>query len=308
MQTGISILNPRVVADLGELRSQFLDAAPYRHVVIDDFLEADFAALLAEAFPAFEQGNSMGDDGRPGGKSTLEDIRSLGPAYRRLDDAISSPEFLRTLSRLTGIENLIHDPWYLGGGTHESRNGTSLDPHIDANFHPVERWHRRLNVVLYLNPEWEDSWGGNFELFQDPMSTSKADRLVVPLYNRCAIFETSEHSWHGFNQICLPQENQHVTRRSIALFFYTTERPAAETVGRHTVHYVKRELPEHFAAGYVLSAHDVACVHEAVAQRDAQIRQLHDENAALRSAQDAGVGGALLYWAKRAFLRLRLRR
>lgn len=307
MQTDISILNPRVLADISKLSAQFVCAPPYPHLVIDNFLDSDFAALLADDFPSFDRGNSIGDNGVPGGKSTLENIRSLGTAYRRLDKAISSPEFLRTLSKLTGIEDLIYDPWYLGGGTHESRNGTSLDPHIDANYHPVEPWHRRLNVVLYLNRHWDDEWGGCFELFHDPQSLSTADRLVTPTFNRCAIFETSERSWHGFSQIRLPPAKAHLTRRSIALFFYTLERPAVETVDRHTVHYVKRPLPVHFTSGHVLSPSDVACIHDAISQRDAHIRQLYDQNAALRNAQDSGTGGALLYWAKRAYLRLRLR-
>ncbi|MCM2994363.1 MULTISPECIES: hypothetical protein [unclassified Stenotrophomonas] len=138
MQTGTSILNPRVVANAGKLQSEFRCVVPFPHLVIDDFLDLDFAELLSEQFPPFDCGNSMADDGTPGGKSTVEAVRSLGTTYRRLDYCIRSPEFLLLLSRLTGIDGLIYDPWYLGGGTHESRDGTSLDPHIDANFHPVE--------------------------------------------------------------------------------------------------------------------------------------------------------------------------
>lgn len=305
MQTGTSILNPSVVANADKLQSEFRCGVPFPHLVIDDFLDLDFAELLSEQFPPFDCGNSMGDDGTPGGKSTVEAVRSLGTAYRRLDDCIRSPEFLLLLSRLTGIDGLIYDPWYLGGGTHESRDGTSLDPHIDANFHPVEPWHRRLNVVFYLNPSWEAEWGGSFELFRDPWTTSNAERQVPPTFNRCAIFATSEHSWHGFSQVRLPAAHAQRTRRSIALFFYTEVRPAAETVERHTVHYVKRQLPDDFTTGYVLSAHDVAWAKDVIAQRDAHIRQLYSENAALRNAQDSGLGGTLLYWAKRAFLRLR---
>ncbi|WP_210235772.1 2OG-Fe(II) oxygenase, partial [Mesorhizobium sp. M1C.F.Ca.ET.187.01.1.1] len=101
-----------------------------------------------------------GENGQRGGKSTLEKIRALGPAYSQLDDAVKSADFLALLGRLTGVKGLLYDPWYLGGGTHESRNGTGLDVHIDFNLHPSERWHRRLNMLIYLNPRWESEWGG----------------------------------------------------------------------------------------------------------------------------------------------------
>ncbi|MFC5583469.1 2OG-Fe(II) oxygenase, partial [Rhodanobacter terrae] len=142
------------------------------------------------------------------------------PAYERLDDAIKSPEFLKAVGELTGIEGLIYDPWYLGGGTHENRNGMSLDPHVDFNYHPSEKWHRRLNLIIYLNPTWDDSWGGCLEIFRDPYADNRPSRAVSPAFNRCVIFETSEKSWHGFDAIRLPDEHADISRRSIALYFY----------------------------------------------------------------------------------------
>lgn len=301
--SGTSILNRRIVEQAATFQEQFSGASPFPHLVIDDFLDHDFARLLTQQFPRFDQGNALGVDGKPGGKATLENVRSLGRAFQQLDDAISSVQFLDVLSRLTGIQDLVYDPWYLGGGTHESRHGTSLDPHIDANYHPVEPWHRRLNLVIYLNPGWDGRWGGAFELFADPNDWSAAERTVTPVFNRCAIFATSEHSWHGFSPIALPEDHMHRTRRSIALFFYTRDRPAQECFERHTVHYVKRSLPGHLTAGYALQLDDVTLIRGLLTQRDAHIRSLYEENAQLRNAQSRGLAGVLLYWAKRAFLR-----
>ena len=302
---GLSILNSRVLAEVDKLREEFTLGVPFPHIAIDDFLAPDFAQQLLGQFPGFEQGNFKAEDGSAGGKSTLDKVRSLGPAYRQLDDAIKSPEFLKALSRITGIDDLIYDPWYLGGGTHESRNGVSLDPHVDFNYHPSERWHRRLNVIIYLNPDWEAQWGGSFELFRDPHASPRPDRTISPVFNRCAIFATSEHSWHGFDAIQLPEAQADRTRRSIALYFYTKDRPTEEVADPHTVFYVKRQLPEHFAEGHVLSAEDAALARDLIAQRDGHIRLLYAENTALRKAQDAGLMGNLLYFAKRAFVRYR---
>lgn len=302
---GISIIHPRVLEAADQLGAGFAAADPFPHLVIDDFLTPDFAARLLSEFPGFEDGNFIGDDGVPGGKSTSDQVRQLGPAYRALDDAIRSPEFLQILSRLTGIEQLIYDPWYLGGGTHENRDGMSLDPHVDFNFHPSERWHRRLNLIVYLNPAWDAQWGGNFELFRDPHASPRPDVSISPSFNRCAIFETSERSWHGFDTIRLPPGQSGLTRRSIALYFYTKDRPEDEIAPRHTTYYVNRQLPERFAEGAVLDAADVAEVRALISQRDAHIRMLYAENTALRKAQDTGVGGQLLYLAKRAYVRFR---
>lgn len=303
--SALSILDPSLPERADVLREDFRAAAPFPHIVIDDFLEPAFAASLREEFPDFERGNNMGDDGRPGGKSTLARIRTIGAAYRRLDDAIKSPEFLRLVGRLTGIDGLLYDPWYLGGGTHESRDGVSLDPHVDFNYHPSEGWHRRLNLLVYLNPVWEDAWGGCLELFRDPHVDARAERSIGPAFNRCVIFETSERSWHAFDRIRLPHGKGGLTRRSIALYFYTRERPVDEVADRHTTYYVQRKLPAHFAEGHTLTHEDVAAVRQLLDERDERIRNLYAENTALRKAQDAGLSGHLLYLAKRAYVRFR---
>jgi len=301
----LDILSPNVIRRVADLHAQFGSAEPFPHVVIDDFLAGDFSRDLLTAFPAFERGNSVGDNGEPGGKSTVDRLRALGPAYERLDAAIRSAAFLDWLGKLTGIDSLLYDPWYLGGGTHENRDGMSLDPHVDFNYHPSERWHRRLNLIVYLNPAWDDAWGGSLELFRDPHADPHPTRRIAPLFNRCVIFETSERSWHAFDKIQLPLANRQLTRRSIALYFYTKDRPAHEVTGRHTTFYVNRQLPETIAEGRVLSGEDLAEIRHLIDARDAHIRMLYAENTELRAAQDNGIAGNLLYLAKRAYVRFR---
>lgn len=301
----LGILGTDVVAAAAELRRSFTEAEPFPHVVIDDFFDRAFALKLVNAFPSFERGNSIGDDGKPGGKSTLDRVSALGADYQRLDASIRSKAFLDFLGEITGIDGLLYDPWYLGGGTHENRDGMSLDPHVDFNFHPSERWHRRLNLIVYLNPEWDEAWGGSLELFADPHLDTRPARSIVPAFNRCVLFETSERSWHAFNRIRLPEARRHLTRRSIALYFYSKDRPAQEVSDRHTTFYVNRPLPERFVEGMTLGAEDVLEVRQLIEARDAHIRRLYAENTELRVAQDRGIAGQLLYLAKRAYVRFR---
>ncbi len=253
----------------------FATAKPFRHVVIDDFLAADYAARIDREFPSFERGNARNENGDLGNKSTIEKIRGLGPSFEALDNLIQSQAFLDLVGRLTGIDGLLYDPWYFGGGTHENRHGQDLDVHVDFNRHPIENWHRRLNLIVYLNHEWDETWGGALELHSDPRADGNRTKSVAPLFNRCVIFETTESSWHGFPPIVLPESKRDLTRRSLALYFYTKERPVEELADTHSTIYVDRPLPERFQPGLTLSGDDVQELRILLARRDQHIQRLY---------------------------------
>jgi hypothetical protein len=290
------------------LSRAFAAASPFRHVVIDDFLEPAFAQRLLEQFPGFEQGNFLSEDGRPGSKSTFERVRALGDGYAALDDLIRSQDFLQLLGTLTDIDQLLYDPWYLGGGTHENRHEGGLEAHIDFNFHPLERWHRRLNLIVYLNPGWEDQWGGALELYRDP--AGEADQAIAPVFNRCVIFETNEHSWHGFNRIVLPEDRRDLARKSIALYFYTQAADDARSQDAHSTVYVNPPLPSRLQPGHVLTAQDVADMLRLLGDRDNRIAMQYREITKLMTlvrAHERGLAGSMLYAARRLHARMRRR-
>lgn len=300
------LISSRVRTHADEHAARFARREPFRHVVIDDFLAGPFADRLLAEFPAFERGNARNEAGELGSKSTVERIRDLGHAYADLDDLIQSAEFLALVGTLTGVDDLLYDPWYFGGGTHENRAGQDLDPHVDFNRHPIENWHRRLNLIIYLNPEWEDAWGGSLELHDDPRSPDNRVRLITPLFNRCVIFETTETSWHGFARIVLPDDRRHLSRRSIALYFYTRERPAEELADTHSTIYVDRPLPDHFKPGTVLSDADVEELRTLLARRDQHnqrlyrdITRLNTELEQASAALNAGRLGRLRFFVQR---------
>lgn len=301
-----------VLTNAGHHASAFARREPFRHVVIDDFLAPDYAAQLLADFPPFERGNARNEAGELGGKSTIERIRQLGTPYATLDDLIQSRAFLDLVSRITGIPDLLYDPHYFGGGTHESRSGQDLDPHVDFNRHPIESWHRRLNLIVYLNHEWDDGWGGSLELHSDPRARDDKTIRVTPLYNRCVIFETTEWSWHGFNRITLPAGRTDLSRKSIALYFYTRERPAEELADTHSTIYVDRPLPERFRAGIVLGDADVEELRTLLARRDQHNQRLYrnvgdltTQLGAAQAALFAGKLGQLRYFILRSREQLR---
>lgn len=311
----LDLISSRVTGQLAALRDQFRSARPFRHLVIDDFLAPAFADALLAQFPAFERGSARTEDGSIGNKATVERIRRLGPAYAELDDLVQSRAFLDTVGAITGIADLIYDPWYFGGGTHENRNGQDLDAHVDFNRHPVERWHRRLNLIVYLNPRWQDDWGGCLQLHADPRASDDDVIAIAPLFNRAVVFETTEWSWHSFPPIMLPPGEQALTRKSIALYFYSAERPAEELAGTHSTIYVDRPLPTHLVAGHVLTEPDVRTLQTLLHRRDAHNQRLYGELAELSKKLEhadatlsSGGLGRLLNLARMAMHRLRARK
>jgi hypothetical protein len=120
-----------------------------------------------------------------------------------------------------------------------------------------------LNLIVYLNPEWDESWGGNFDLHSNPWEPEKDHiRTILPLFNHGVIFETNEHSWHGFEPIRLPENHKGTSRRSFAIYLYTRERATDETAASHATVYVPRPIPETVRAGEVLEDHDYQLVKQ----------------------------------------------
>lgn len=284
----------------GTLYGEFTHARPFKHLVLPAFFEDGLVADLAKEFPSFESTDCRNENGDIGRKGVYTNIAELGGAYKALDRFIQSQKFLGWLSDCTGITNLLYDPFYFGGGTHENRSGQELDLHIDFNFHPVTRWHRRLNLIVYLNDEWENDWGGHLTLQQDPRDPQSCTVSVAPKKNCCVLFETTESSWHGFEKIQCPDVNK--GRKSIALYFYTRERPAKETADVHSTVYIDRVLPDRLRAGHTLSADDVLELQTLLGKRDKHLDRIYRDNQRLQAKVDGGLNGL---WGSRAVRFLR---
>jgi Rps23 Pro-64 3,4-dihydroxylase Tpa1-like proline 4-hydroxylase len=108
----------------------------------------------------------------------------------------------------------------VGGGMHVTGPHGRLDVHVDFNVIPQRRLHRRLNILVYLNPEWRDEWGGHVELWD--RDVRRCYHSLKPRLNRCVVFETSETSFHGVSAVRCPEG---IERRSFAAYYYTREPP-----------------------------------------------------------------------------------
>ncbi len=273
----LQLINKNILFQSFVLGDRFRTAHPFPHLVLDHFFSDDFAENLLSFFPVFDPSKAINELGLVGKKAVHTKLGDLKEPYRKLDELFKSDEFLKFMSTITGVPELLYDPEYVGGGTHENLEGQELDPHVDFNFHPDRKWHRRLNMLIYLNNEWKESWGGSIELHSDPWNPPQDEvQSFIPLMNRCVLFETSERSWHGFKKIQLPESKKGLSRKSIAVYFYTLDRPAEEILPEHSTFYVHRPLPDKVRAGYTLKEEDVQELRELLIRRDSWIKFLYD--------------------------------
>ncbi len=259
----------RVRESVDRYREEFVAAQPFKHVMIENFLEPSFAEELLTQFPSFDTTLSKNETGQAGGKAVNTNMRSISPAYQRLYDTLASQQFLEFASRLSGIPDLLLDPKMFGGGTHENLHGQELDAHVDFNYDESRQLHRRLNMIVYLNKGWQSEWGGAIQIHSNPRTPSEDQiRGFDPIFNRCVMFETNEYSWHGFPKIQLPEDKRHLSRKSISIYLYTKTRPAAEVAPLHGTFYVQRPLPQRMVEGYTLTAEDIPELQRLLIRRD----------------------------------------
>src|SRR5262249_7594411 len=145
--------------DCGET---FRGAQPYPHAVFDDFLSAAAAAEIARVFPGPDDAVAWDHYAAPGleGKLGRGPKKPLPAPIRRAIHDLNSGPFVDFLEALTGIDHLLPDPHLAGGGIHLSRHGGHLGIHADFNWHEKLQAHRRLNLLIYLTPDWRPEHGG----------------------------------------------------------------------------------------------------------------------------------------------------
>ena len=209
--------------------TDYQTAAPFPHIVLDDFVDPKLLDdVLAEVSGEVSGGWRTMDD-RYQRKSANADMRTMGPKTRALINFMNGQEMLAFLEELTGIEGLVADWQLAGGGLHALRDGGYLNVHADFNFQRHLKLDRRINLLLYLNKDWREDYGGQLELWDTSMRACQ--RSVVPLFNRCVIFNTTDTSFHGNPVPVTAPEGR--ARLSLAFYYYSNGRPAEEVSDTH---------------------------------------------------------------------------
>ena len=204
-------------------------ADPFPHLVEDGLFDPRILEAVENEFDEMDRGGWHHSDATHERKSSIEDAHRLGPFTAALIAQLNGGFFVRFLEQLTGIHGLVPDPHLRGGGLHEIRQGGLLGVHADFNVHPRLQLYRRLNLLIYLNHDWEESWGGALELWD--RRGHQCVRSILPIFNRTVLFDTSNFSYHGHpHPLACPAER---SRRSVALYYYSRECPSDADVTPH---------------------------------------------------------------------------
>jgi 2OG-Fe(II) oxygenase superfamily len=225
----LSVVNPDLLAtDLSELAKVYQSATPFPHLVIDDFLRPEVVQNAIDEFPEPETEDWIGLLHTNERKHINQTPGSWGQILEEIGNQLTSGPFVDFLSRVTGIDSLIADDRFQGGGLAVSKKGGYLNIHADFTVHPYERsWKRRINLLLYLNRDWDPNFGGDLELWSRDMSC--CEKSIAPIANRVVIFSTDFDSYHGHpNPLACPEDR---SRRSLAIYYFTQE---LEPVARST--------------------------------------------------------------------------
>lgn len=222
-----------------ENRTKYVEAAPFPHIVIDDFLPVPLARALSAAFPAPDSIEWVERDNENNRRRFQDDETRVPVLLREMLREMNSRQFVLFLETLTGIEGLLPDPYFIGGGVHISGTGDFLKIHADFNWHHKLQAYRRVNALLYLSDDWQESWHGEVEFWDREMTgpVSKA----LPIFNRLVVFSTGEHSNHGqpTPNACPPG----MLRKVLNLYYYTSQREDGDMDVPHFTLYKQSASP-----------------------------------------------------------------
>ena len=202
-------------------------AKPYSHIQFKNFLDKNFAYKLFKNFPKYEDDcwinhKKYGKNINTNYKRAQHDERYFPDILRNFLRSLNSKQFLLFLETLTGINGLMPDPYFIGGGLHIAKEHGYLNTHVDFNWHHKLQLHRRVNVLIYLTPNFRKINGAQFELKNS--NNTKTIKQYEPTFNSCLIFNTNSKSFHGHPN---PVKGK-LFRRVINIYYYTASRPKNE--------------------------------------------------------------------------------
>lgn len=233
-----SHLEPEYLKNLAhKYRQEYSQGKPFPHIVIDDFLPESLLDLILKEFPDPQKIDWKQFENSAEKKLASSSELQMGDRTRELLYQLNSSTFVSFLEELTSIDGIIPDPHFVGGGLHQIERGGYLKIHADFNRHKKLRLDRRLNLLIYLNKDWQEEYGGHFEMWDTNMS--RCEKKILPIFNRCVIFNTTDFSFHGHPEPLTCPENR--TRKSLALYYYSNGRPAEEVTDGHST--IFRERP-----------------------------------------------------------------
>jgi hypothetical protein len=217
-------------------RVGYAQKEPFPHAVIDNFAIPEKLDQVVSAFPRPGDLSWWKYDNVLEKKLAFDKVHLLPRPIKEVLVEMNSAPFIAFIEKLTGISGLIPDHHYAGGGLHQIPKGGKLGLHADFNWLRHQQLHRRVNCIVYLNKDWDESYGGHLELWDT--DATKMYEKVLPVFNRMVCFNTTDFSMHGHPDPLTCPDGRF--RQSLALYYYSATRPENEISASHSTIYKAR--------------------------------------------------------------------
>jgi Rps23 Pro-64 3,4-dihydroxylase Tpa1-like proline 4-hydroxylase len=204
-----------------KLRDEFESAEPFNHVIIDNFFNEEFAAAVASEFPSYD------DNVWFHYKNAIEDKKVCNMWDKFPKDTYQAfnyltNDFTDAIRFMTNDSNIRADQGLHGGGWHAHAKGGNLNIHLDYSIHPKLKKQRKVNIIIYMTPDWKPEYGGGLELWSHNEETGwpkECIKTVENKFNRAVIFDTTQNSWHGLPVGLNCPDG--IVRQSFAVYYVT---------------------------------------------------------------------------------------
>ena len=237
------LLVDRIASDQSSIRKQYQESQDgIGHFVIDSLLPENLAEKIFRAFPRPETMKL---------RKSLREYKFVAAQMDQFDPLLEEAIFafqdqrvVNLIQELCGIETLYADEHLYAGGISLMGKGQFLNPHLD-NSHEKdrERW-RVLNLLYYVSPDWERSFGGNLEIWPDGVDGTQT--TLDSRFNRLVVMATHGSSWHSVSPVTIEEYRACVSN------YYFSDSPLKDSDGFHVTSF--RGRPEQKLRDLVLRA------------------------------------------------------
>lgn len=227
------------INNISDIRTSYLTSKPFPFVIIDNFLNNDVAEIILSEFPNQSDERWLKYCNALEYKYVMDNLDHMGPETFNLFYAYCHDKIIEKIRTITDIPNLEYDPYLHGAGLHYHPRGGHLAMHLDYGIHPFSKKERRVNIIMFLNKDWIEEYGGHLEIWSNGLK--KLEHKVTPVFNRAILFRTSDESWHGVpDKILCPIGTG---RKSIAIYYVSQARENATP--RYKASFVQRPTEQY---------------------------------------------------------------
>ncbi len=194
---------------------------------LDDLLPKELATSFFEEFPSVE--NTVLKKSLKEYKYVAYQMDKYNPLLEEVLYAFQDERVVRLIEEISGLTAVFPDEYLYAGGLSMMPKGKFLNPHLDNSHDKDRKYWRVLNVLYYVTPNWENSFGGNLELW--PKGLENSPVTITSKFNRLVVMTTHQKSWHSVNKVLVDKVRCCVSN------YYFSEQPIMKTDTFHVTSF-----------------------------------------------------------------------